>query len=45
MRKPMTTLFAEFQGTHYDEESHTKGKEEWGSSGDVKVSAHTKLKR
>jgi len=38
MRKPMTTLFAEFQGTHYDEESHTKGKEEWGSSGDVKVS-------
>ena len=37
MRKPMTTLFSEFQGTHYDVESHTKRTSEWGSSGDVKV--------
>jgi len=38
MRKPMTTLFAEFQGTHYDEKLFTKSGEDWGSAGDVKVS-------
>lgn len=38
MRKPMTTLFAEFQGTHYDEKLFTKNAEDWGSAGDVKVS-------
>lgn len=38
MRKPMTTLFAEFQGTHYDEKLFTKDAEDWGSAGDVKVS-------
>ena len=37
MRKPMTTLFAEFQGTHYDEKLFTKSGEDWGSAGDVKV--------
>lgn len=37
MRKPMTTLFAEFQGIHYDEKAFTKNAEDWGSSGDVKV--------
>lgn len=37
MRKPMTTIFSEFQGTHYDEEYYTKRKEDWGSAGDVKV--------
>jgi 2-oxoglutarate dehydrogenase E1 component len=38
MRKPMTTIFSEFQGTHYDEGKYTKMKEDWGSSGDVKAS-------
>jgi 2-oxoglutarate dehydrogenase E1 component len=38
MRKPMTTIFSEFQGTHYDEAKFIKMKEDWGSSGDVKVS-------
>lgn len=37
MRKPMTTIFSEFQGTHYDENKFIKMKEDWGSSGDVKV--------
>ena len=45
MRKPMTTIFSEFQGTHYDEESHTKSASEWGSSGDVKVGARRMLSR
>lgn len=40
MRKPMTTLFAEFQGTHYDEKLFTKSGEDWGSAGDVKVSCY-----
>lgn len=37
MRKPMTTIFSEFQGTHYDEKQHTKRAGDWGSAGDVKV--------
>ena len=37
MRKPMTTIFSEFQGTHYDEEYYTKRKDDWGRAGDVKV--------
>ena len=37
MRKPMTTIFSEFQGSHYDEDYHTKRAADWGSSGDVKV--------
>ena len=39
MRKPMITIFSEFFGSHYNEESHMKKAEDWGSSGDVKVSA------
>ena len=39
MRKPMITLFAEFQGTHYDEKLFRKDGEDWGSAGDVKVSS------
>ena len=38
MRKPMTTIFSEFMGTHYEVGKYTKMKEDWGSSGDVKVS-------
>lgn len=38
MRKPMTTIFSEFQGTHYDVEKFIKMNEESGFSGDVKVS-------
>lgn len=38
MRKPMSTIFSEFQGTHYEMGYYTKMKEDWGSSGDVKVS-------
>lgn len=34
----MTTIFSEFQGTHYEMGYYTKMKEDWGSSGDVKVS-------
>ncbi len=37
MRKPMITIFSEFQGTHYNVESHTKRAGDWGSAGDVKV--------
>ena len=40
MRKPMTTIFSEFQGTHYDVKDHTKTLEDWGSAGDVKVHRH-----
>lgn len=36
MRKPMPTIFSEFQGTHYDPKAHTKSHAEWGSAGDVK---------
>ena len=37
MRKPMITIFSEFQGTHYNVEDHTKRAGDWGSAGDVKV--------
>jgi 2-oxoglutarate dehydrogenase E1 component len=37
MRKPMITIFSEFQGTHYNVEDHTKRTGDWGSAGDVKV--------
>jgi len=45
MRKPMTTLFAEFQGTHYDEKLFTKSGEDWGSAGDVKYHLGSSMDR
>lgn len=45
MRKPMTTLFAEFQGIHYDEKAFTKNAEDWGSSGDVKYHLGSSMDR
>ena len=38
MRKPMPLIFSEFQGTHYDVDNHSKRGDDWGMSGDVKVS-------
>ena len=43
MRKPMTTIFSEFQGTHYNEEDHIKDSRSWGSAGDVKVSCYQEV--
>ncbi|KAL7504725.1 hypothetical protein ACHAXN_005141 [Cyclotella atomus] len=45
MRKPMTTIFSEFQGTHYDEAKFIKMKEDWGSSGDVKYHLGSSMDR
>eukprot|EP00956_Cyclotella_meneghiniana_P032424 scaffold89173_cov65-Cyclotella_meneghiniana.AAC.1 len=45
MRKPMTTIFSEFQGTHYDVEKFIKMNEEWGSSGDVKYHLGSSMDR
>jgi len=45
MRKPMTTIFSEFSGTHYDEDYHTKGLKDWGSAGDVKYHMGSSMDR
>jgi len=45
MRKPMTTLFSEFQGTHYVEEQHTKKAGDWNSAGDVKYHLGSSMDR
>lgn len=45
MRKPMTTIFSEFQGTHYDVKDHTKTLEDWGSAGDVKYHLGSSMDR
>jgi len=45
MRKPMTTIFSEFSGTHYDTAVHTKGKDGWGSAGDVKYHMGSSMDR
>ena len=37
MRKLMATILRHFQGTHYNTDYHTKGRENWGGAGSVKV--------
>ena len=45
MRKPMPTIFSEFQGTHYDLASHVKDNKDWGSAGDVKYHLGSSMDR
>lgn len=45
MRKPMPLIFSEFQGTHYDIDSHTKTGKDWGMSGDVKYHLGSSMDR
>jgi len=45
MRKPMETIFSEFQDTHYDVEDHTKKLDDWGSAGDVKYHLGSSMDR
>jgi len=43
MRKPMPTIFKEFQGTHYDLEEYMRN--DWSSAGDVKYHLGTSMDR
>ncbi len=45
MRKPMQMIFAEFLGTHYSMEDHTKSNENWGIAGDVKYHMGSSMDR
>ena len=45
IRKPMTTIFSEFFGSHYDEASHTNSSQEWGRAGDVKYHLGSSMDR
>jgi len=45
MRKPMQTIFAEFSGTHYNVDEHTKSNESWGSALDVKYHMGSSMDR
>ena len=35
MRKPMAKIFSKFKGAHYNMAYHTKGREDWGSVGEI----------
>ena len=37
MRKPLAKIFSKFQGAHHNTDYHTKGRKDWGSTGEVKV--------
>ena len=45
MRKPMPMIFAEFLGSHYSVEDHTKSNETWGIAGDVKYHLGSSMDR
>lgn len=45
MRKPMPTIFAEFQGTHYKVDDHTRSNEHWAIEGDVKYHLGSSMER
>lgn len=45
IRKPMPTIFAEFQGTHYKVDDHTRSNEHWGIAGDVKYHLGSSMER
>lgn len=46
MRKPMKTIFSEFQGTHYQNQEYTKSSGgDWGRAGDVKYHLGSSMDR